>query len=122
MLNISYTILRGEIVPASERDRFFPEGVKDLEVGLEHHGYSKIPEIQLGDAISVSVYAVESPKTDFAEKFHYIANYRFANISEIVLIPRLGDLNAFLSQTVPICMAQFLQSAHDGRPNRHRGE
>jgi hypothetical protein len=122
MLNVSYTILRGEIVPASERDRFFPEGAKDLEVGLEHHGYSKIPEIQLGDDISVLVYAVESPKTDFAEKFHYIANYRFATIGEIVLIPRLGDLNAFLSQTVPICMAQLQQSARDDRADRHRQE
>jgi hypothetical protein len=118
MLNIAYTISRGEIVPASERDRFYPEGATDLEVALEHHGYSKIPEIELGDGISVSVYAVETPKTDFAEKFHYIANYGFANTGEIVLIPRLGELNSFLSQTVPICMAQLQQSAYDGRADR----
>jgi hypothetical protein len=116
-----YMVSKGEIIPASDHDQFWPEGATKLELALEHHGYCGVPEIELGgDSLSVAVYRVDSPKTDFGEKYHYVAHYIFANTFEIVLIPRLGDLNAFLSQVAPLCMAQLQQSAHNQRVERER--
>jgi hypothetical protein len=124
MPNTQYTISNGEIIPASDSDHFWPEGATALEVALEHHGYCTTPDIELGDegVLCVTVHGVDSPKTDLAEKFHYVANYCFANTIELVLIPRLGDLSAFLSQTIPICMAQLQQSEYNERVERKREE
>jgi len=122
MSSMVYTISRGEVIPASDRDHFWPEGAAGLESALEHHGYCRVPEIEFGaeHALSVAVYRVDSPKTDLGEKYHYVGHYSFANTFEIVLIPRLGDLNAFLSQTVPLCVAQLQQSEHNQRVERER--
>lgn len=119
MFFFAYTISRGEIIPASDRDHFWPEDVRELEPALEHHGFGKLPEIHLGaDGLSVDIYRVDEPKTDLAEKYHYVALYDFAHTCEVVLVPRLGDLNAFLSQVAPLCMAQLQQSAHDQKVER----
>jgi hypothetical protein len=116
-----YAISRGEINPASDRDHFWPEDVRELVPALEYHGFGKHPEIHLGaDGLSIDIYRVDEPKTDLGEKYHYVGHYIFASAFEIVLIPRLGDLNAFLSQVAPLCMAQLQQSAHDRDEERGR--
>jgi len=121
MTFLVYTISRGEFSPASDRDHFWPEDVRELEPALEHHGFGKLPEIHLGaDGLSIDIYRADEPRTDVAEKYHYVALYDFAHTFEIVLIPRLGDLNAFLSQVAPLCMAQLQQSAHDQDAERGR--
>lgn len=114
MSSLVYAISRGEIIPASDRDHFWPEEVTELEPALEYHGFGKLPEIHLGtNGLSVDVYRLDEPKTDLSDKYHYVALYGFAHNFEIILVPRFGDLNAFLSQVAPLCMAQLQQSAHD---------
>ncbi len=122
-MSSAYEFARGEINPASDSDQFWPEGAPDLKTALEHHGYTPFPDVELGtDGLQVEVYAVDSAKTIFARKYRYVANLSFGFSVELVFIPLLGDLTAFLRDTAPLCMAQLQQVAFDRAEGKERDQ
>lgn len=118
---LTYTISQGQIVTVPTNDVFWSDGVSDLAGALAEHGYGAQPEVSFGgNCLCIGVYGIDTARTRLAETYHYVAVYDFDSTFEIVLIPRLGDLIAFLNLNAPLCMADLRQTEHEERLERLR--